>query len=194
MSDIFENDIDDDSEDLSSLEDNYSQDTDSEEYVFPKELYKLRLAYSFEGIYATVPQGMKIKTGDDVIIPTRYGLDLAKNLGPSKSPVGIKPSDVVEIARIANKEDLEKAGIYNLQIASTANAKTTNSLQKWVVNPGTENEIAYSIEPNSYTSRTEDGNGYTCISYVLPVNNVAKSLLNKKAFEPVIYISYFSSA
>ncbi|MCI5829743.1 MAG: regulatory iron-sulfur-containing complex subunit RicT [Treponema sp.] len=109
MSDIFENDIDDDSEDLSSLEDNYSQDTDSEEYVFPKELYKLRLAYSFEGIYATVPQGMKIKTGDDVIIPTRYGLDLAKNLGPSKSPVGIKPSDVVEIARIANKEDLEKA-------------------------------------------------------------------------------------
>ena len=59
---------------------------------------------------------------------------------------------------------IEKAGIYNLQIASTANAKTTNSLQKWVVNPGTENEIAYSIEPNSYTSRTEDGNGYTCIS------------------------------
>ena len=37
-------------------------------------------------------------------------------------------------------------------------------------------------------------NGYTFISKVRPVNNVAKSELNKKAFEPVIYISYFSLA
>ena len=109
MSDIFENDIYKETEDLSSLEDSVAQDISNEEYVFPKELYKLRLAYSFEGIYATLPQGMTIKEGDDVIIPTRYGLDLAKNLGLSKSPVGIKPSDVVEISRIATKEDLEKA-------------------------------------------------------------------------------------
>ena len=34
--------------------------------------------------------------------------------------------------------------------------------------------------------RALNENGYICISYVLPVNNVAKSLLNKKAFEPVI--------
>lgn len=108
MSDIFEKDIDSE-EDLSSLEDNFTQDTNSEDYVFPKELYKLRLAYSFEGIYATVPQGMKIEFGDDVIIPTRYGLDLAKNLGPAKTPIGIKPADVVEIARKATDEDLEKA-------------------------------------------------------------------------------------
>ena len=109
MSDIFENDIDKESEDLSSLEDNITPETNSEDYVFPKELYKLRLAYSFEGIYATVPQGMHIKEGDDVIIPTRYGLDLAKNLGMSKSPVGIKPSDIVEITRIASEDDIEKA-------------------------------------------------------------------------------------
>ena len=109
MSDIFENDIYKETEDLSSLEDSVAQDISNEEYVFPKELYKLRLAYSFEGIYATLPQGLTIKEGDDVIIPTRYGLDLAKNLGLSKSPVGIKPSDVVEISRIATKEDLEKA-------------------------------------------------------------------------------------
>ena len=32
------------------------------------------------------------------------------------------------------------------------------------------------------------------ISKVLPVNKVAKSLLSKNAFEPVIYISYFSDA
>ena len=31
--------------------------------------------------------------------------------------------------------------------------------------------------------------GYTLISIVLPVNNVAKSELNKNAFEPIIKIS-----
>ena len=50
MSDIFENDIDTETEDLSSLEDNFDQDSSTEDYVFPKELYKLRLSYSFEGI------------------------------------------------------------------------------------------------------------------------------------------------
>ena len=104
MSDIFENDIDKESEDLSSLEDNITPETNSEDYVFPKELYKLRLAYSFEGIYATVPQGMHIKEGDDVIIPTRYGLDLAKNLGMSKSPVGIKPHRPLKVLPLSAKE------------------------------------------------------------------------------------------
>ena len=44
-----------------------------------------------------------------MIVPTRYGLDLAENLGISKVPVGIKPGDVVQIARKANNDDLEKA-------------------------------------------------------------------------------------
>lgn len=110
MSDIFENDIDADSEDLSSLEDGYSSESEnSRDFVFPQDLYKLRLAYSFEGIYATAPKGMQVKDFEDVIIPTRYGLDLAKNLGKAKTPVGIKPSDVLEIVRIATDEDKAKA-------------------------------------------------------------------------------------
>ena len=109
MSDIFESDIYEENEDLASLEDlQESESTDSRNFVFPKELYKLKLVYSFEGIYATFSGG-KLNDGDKVIVPTRYGLDLAENLGISKVPVGIKPGDVVQIARKANNDDLEKA-------------------------------------------------------------------------------------
>jgi cell fate regulator YaaT (PSP1 superfamily) len=110
MSDIFENDICDENQDLSELEDSENDENqDSGNFVFPKELYKIKLAYSFEGIYATVPDGMKLVDGEKVIVPTRYGLDLAENMGKSKVPVGIKPGDVVQIERKATEEDLAKA-------------------------------------------------------------------------------------
>lgn len=110
MSDIFEQDIYEDAEALASLEDNESTDnSDSENFVFPENLYKLKLEYSNEGIYATLPGGMNVKENDFVIVPTRYGLDLAKVLGAAKTPVGIKPSDVIEVVRVATEEDLNHA-------------------------------------------------------------------------------------
>lgn len=110
MSDIFENDIYDEAEDLSSLEDvETPEPEDSGSFVYPKELYKIKLAYSFEGMYVTAPHGAKLETGCKVIVPTRYGLDLAENMGISQVPVGIKPSDVVQAVRTATKEDLAKA-------------------------------------------------------------------------------------
>ena len=113
MSDIFEKDIDTESEDLSSLEDNYESDSEeSKSFVFPSNLYKVKLVYSFEGIYVTPPEGKKLNAGESVIVPTRYGLDLALVMGESKVPVGIKPSDVVQIERIATEDDLEKAEKY----------------------------------------------------------------------------------
>lgn len=113
MSDIFEKDIDTESEDLSSLEDNYESDSEeSKSFVFPSNLYKVKLVYSFEGIYVTPPEGKKLNAGESVIVPTRYGLDLALVMGESKVPVGIKPSDVVQIERVATEEDLEKAEKY----------------------------------------------------------------------------------
>lgn len=113
MSDIFEKDIDTESEDLSSLEDNYEGDSEeSKSFVFPSDLYKVKLVYSFEGIYVTPPEGKKLNAGESVIVPTRYGLDLALVMGESKVPVGIKPSDVVQVERIATEEDLEKAEKY----------------------------------------------------------------------------------
>ena len=113
MSDIFEKDIDTESEDLSSLEDNYESDSEeSKSFVFPSNLYKVKLVYSFEGIYVTPPEGKKLNAGESVIVPTRYGLDLALVMGESKVPVGIKPSDVVQIERVATEDDLEKAEKY----------------------------------------------------------------------------------
>ena len=113
MSDIFEKDIDTESEDLSSLEDNYESDSEeSKSFVFPSNLYKVKLVYSFEGIYVTPPEEKKLNAGESVIVPTRYGLDLALVMGESKVPVGIKPSDVVQIERVATEDDLEKADKY----------------------------------------------------------------------------------
>ncbi|MCR5763960.1 MAG: hypothetical protein K6G00_11320 [Treponema sp.] len=109
MSDIFEQDINRDSEDLTELEDENLEDSGSEDYIFPKNLYKLKLEYSSEGIYATIPSSIKVNTGDYVIIPTRYGNDLALNLGNAEVPVGIKPSDVVEVIRLADNKDLTHA-------------------------------------------------------------------------------------
>lgn len=69
MSDIFEQDIYDDTEDLSSLEDGYtSDDRGSENFVFPKDLYRLKLDYSCEGVYATAPEGLSVKAGERVIV------------------------------------------------------------------------------------------------------------------------------
>ncbi len=109
MSDIFEQDIEDSQEDLRALEDENVETASSEKYVFPDNLYKLKLEYSNEGVYSTLPDDIKVQTGDFVIIPTRYGLDLAKVLGKANTPIGIKPSDVVQVERKATKEDLSQA-------------------------------------------------------------------------------------
>lgn len=111
MADIFERDIDKlDEENLLSLEDDIIEEQiDSTEYVFPKPLFKLKLEYSCEGVYATATAEMDLKSGDFVIIPTRYGKDLARVLGIAETPIGIKPQDVVAVDRKATAEDLEKA-------------------------------------------------------------------------------------
>ncbi|MCR5290928.1 MAG: hypothetical protein K6E51_13130 [Treponema sp.] len=110
MSDIFENDIDNETEDISALEDNtVDQIEDTSQFVYPEPLYKLLLEYSSEGIYATTKSDTALKSGDHVIIPTRYGKDMALVLGVSKTPIGIKPSDVVVIDRVATDEDLERS-------------------------------------------------------------------------------------
>ncbi len=110
MSSNFENDIYEENEEIASLEDTQEiENTDSSNFVFPSELYKIKLVYSFEGLYATNPNKANLNVGDKVIVPTRYGLDLAENLGLVKVPIGIKPSDVVQIERKATEDDINKA-------------------------------------------------------------------------------------
>lgn len=107
MSDIFEKDIDE--ENLAALEDSDVSEESLEGVVFDEPLFYLKLAYSFESIYATNDKNIKIETNDYVIVPTRYGKDMAKVLGMSEKPIGIKQSDVVAIERKATEEDLAKA-------------------------------------------------------------------------------------
>lgn len=112
MSDIFENDIDDENENLAALEDSdirKNTSGENENFVYPKPLYLVKLEYSSEGVYCSVPKKFpELKKGDAVIIPTRYGKDLATVLGKADHPIGIKPSDIVTIERKAAEADLKK--------------------------------------------------------------------------------------
>lgn len=112
MSDIFENDIDDENENLAALEDSDIRKNtggENENFVYPKPLYLVKLEYSSEGVYCSVPKKFpELKKGDAVIIPTRYGKDLATVLGKAERPIGIKPSDIVTVERKATDADLKK--------------------------------------------------------------------------------------
>ena len=110
MSTIFENDINIETEDLSALEDSEYDELDSEEdvVVYPQTLYRLKLEYSCEGLYAAVQEGTPINKGDFVVIPTRYGKDIALVMGRVNHPLGIKKNELVIIDRKATDDDLEK--------------------------------------------------------------------------------------
>lgn len=112
MSDIFEQDIEESEEDISRLEDSdfkaYEEET-NEHFVYPKILYLARLDYSSEGVYVTVPEKFgELKKSEHVIIPTRYGKDMALVLGRTNHPIGLKPSEIVKVERKAEEEDLQR--------------------------------------------------------------------------------------
>ena len=82
MSDIFEKDIDD--ENLAALEDNDTGDEGLVGVEFDEPLLLLKLAYSCESVYAYNDKNIDVKVNDYVIVPTRYGKDMAKVLGLSE--------------------------------------------------------------------------------------------------------------
>lgn len=109
MSEVFEQDMESKIDDLSLLEDPlYDADVNEGEFVFPSPLYRTKLEYSSEGVYVTVQNGIELAQGEYVIIPTRYGKDLALVLGKAEKPIGIRPDDVVTVERKAEKADLER--------------------------------------------------------------------------------------
>ena len=108
MSDIFESDINEENENLSALEDSDQNVVETENLVIDFTLYHLKLEYSSETLYAKTNNNLTLKAGEYVIVPTRYGKDMALVLGESKKPIGIKQSDIVVIERKATKEDLQK--------------------------------------------------------------------------------------
>ena len=107
MSEVFEKDID--QIDISELEDDIVVEEENQIFEYPDPLYKLKLEYSSEGVYATTNNNLELNAGNYVIIPTRYGKDLALVMGKVNVPIGIKQGDIVYIERKATKEDLKKA-------------------------------------------------------------------------------------
>ena len=123
MSDIFEQDISSEDENLASLEE---EETSSYEepssFSYSKPLYRTRLEYSSEGVYVSVPKTIQtLKAGEYVVIPTRYGKDLALVLGKAEHPVGIRRNDIVTVDRKATEDDLKK---YRDHAAKEADAFT----------------------------------------------------------------------
>ncbi len=108
MSDIFENDIEVDVENLSVLEDSEDVPSEAESIVVDQPLFHLKLDYSCETLYAKNPTGIQLVPGDRVITPTRYGKDMARVLGQTGKPMCAKRSDIVTIERKATPEDLAK--------------------------------------------------------------------------------------
>lgn len=115
MSDIFENDIEQD-EDLSLLEDDENTydsdnfDRQSQQYNLTNgvPLYALRLEYSCENLYAKNDRHFTFNTGDYVIVPTRYGRDAVKVLGVAKRPYGVRQNDILVIERVCDNGDLKQ--------------------------------------------------------------------------------------
>ena len=107
MGDIFESDMDR-VEDISALEDNEDYAEENEDFVYPDNLYKVKIEYSVEGLYAQKGGNMDLQHGDYVVIPTKYGKDMAVVLGKAEKPVGIRPSDIIRIDRKASEKDLKR--------------------------------------------------------------------------------------
>ena len=108
MGSVFDHDLPEETpEEIAALEDPQVDETapSSGEVVFPEPLYHLKLEYSSESLYATA-EADEYAAGDQVLVPTRYGKDLALVMGKVRVPIGIRADDVVFIERKATDHDL----------------------------------------------------------------------------------------
>jgi len=122
-SDSYDDDVLNSEEDISSLEDN-PQEEIGEESVITGEvfdplsqdtpIYRLRLVYSKETFLAAWP-GDALEPGNTVLVPTRYGRDLAEIIGSVQKKAGQTPVAITRIERIATPEDLSKAAYHKQQ-------------------------------------------------------------------------------
>ncbi|MCL1814639.1 MAG: hypothetical protein FWG27_02295 [Treponema sp.] len=111
MADNYEDSLNE--EEIAALEDRPGEEKlDTDVVVNDREtilepgtpVYCLRLSYSNETFLAAY-RGEGLKTGDKVLVPTRYGKDLAQIIGPAHC---LSP-EIARIERPASAEDLAKA-------------------------------------------------------------------------------------
>jgi cell fate regulator YaaT (PSP1 superfamily) len=110
-------------EDISSLEDSPGEEGIEQTDVIVESgenlgsltpdtpVYRLRLSYSHETFLA-IYRGEALSPGTMVLVPTRYGRDLAQVIGPIHRRGSL--SEMSRIERPASKEDLEQS-VYNRQ-------------------------------------------------------------------------------
>ncbi|GHV88050.1 hypothetical protein AGMMS50267_04100 [Spirochaetia bacterium] len=114
---------DDMDEDIAALEDNPAEEAIEETAIIAESdenilalaadtpIYRLRLPYANETFLA-IYLGELLHCGRKVLVPTRYGKDLAQIIGPVQRKGSQVFSEVVRIERPASRDDLEKAA-YN---------------------------------------------------------------------------------
>ncbi|MDR0376753.1 MAG: hypothetical protein LBH70_03070 [Spirochaetaceae bacterium] len=105
-------------EDISALEDTGEEITQTDVIVTPADssepltpgtpIYRLRLSYSNETFLAAY-SGEFLHCGRRVLVPTRYGRDLAQIIGPLPHFESRSYSGIARIERPASEEDLAKA-------------------------------------------------------------------------------------
>ena len=109
-------------EDISALEDNPTEEMVSSSVITGESIeaiapdtpvYRLRLLYSNETFFA-VWHGDTLDSGSMVLVPTRYGRDLAQIIG-SVPKHGQPLSEIALIERPATADDLEKTGVHKEQ-------------------------------------------------------------------------------
>jgi cell fate regulator YaaT (PSP1 superfamily) len=107
-------------EDISALEDSPSEDLEETDVIVvagdenlapDTPVYRLRLSYSNETFLAGW-KGETLGNGSWVLVPTRYGKDLAQIIGPVQRRNTAAFSEVARIERPASKDDLDKSA-YN---------------------------------------------------------------------------------
>jgi len=111
-------------EDINSLEDNPQEETiDGGSVIAGEDLssltqdtpvYRLRLVYSRETFQAAWA-GETLEPGTKVLVPTRYGRDLAEVIYSIQCEAGQIPQAVTRIERIAGEDDISRAASHKQQ-------------------------------------------------------------------------------
>jgi cell fate regulator YaaT (PSP1 superfamily) len=116
-------DVIEDADDISSLEDTQEEVSDGSSVIAGEDLssltqdmpvYRLRLVYSKETFHAAWSGGT-LDPGERVLVPTRYGRDLAEIIGTIQKKNGQTPQIITWIERIASAEDISRAASHKQQ-------------------------------------------------------------------------------
>lgn len=75
-------------------------------------VFRIKISHSSETLLASAEKAEETAAGQQVIVNTRYGRDLAEVLGPVKRPGRVGPDDIVRIERPANQDEIKRRAVY----------------------------------------------------------------------------------